>query len=620
MRFLSPIYLHLAWLAVIPLILYLFRRKAKRVPVSTLLFFRSLAREHQESAWMRKVKRWLSLALTLLVLILGVLALARPATEGGSDSPGSLVVLLDRSASMAARDAKGRSRLDEARELIRDRVRSLPDSVIVSLIAFDAKPAVVLSRSQNRRELLRLLDEVQPAPCEGHLDAALAVARRLGDLDKPSEIWHVGDRAGTAPAATGDPALIYNHANVALKNPSNVGITGFQIRKAPLTRGRYEGFVKLTASAANRDRVSCTLEIRIAARLAQIREVELSPGESASLVVPLEGVRGQMLEVEAKTPGDCLGWDDKVLAPLPEQRPLIVGWFSDSPDPFTGIALGSLVEAGSLDVLKGDSKNWPPKDKPDIYVFEHWVPDPWPADRPAVVLNPQKSVGPLGVRPLAGRGLPHDSVRVVAPDHPVCFRIVGSRLAITQTCVLDVASSLEPLWMAGQEPVLAAGEIEGQRIVVSALSPSRSEQLALLPAFPLVLGNAIYWCGEPGESVGELKPLRPGDWLSANGLIKWTEWDGTRNVPVAEEATGDLLEIRRVGAWEASDGRTGSSILASMEETDVPRQAGDSAAPASESTALPWSRSGRNWPRLLMWALFSVLIVESFLFHRRAVY
>ena len=48
MRFLHPGNLHWFWLALIPIALWLFRRKAKRMPVSTLLFFRSLAREHQE--------------------------------------------------------------------------------------------------------------------------------------------------------------------------------------------------------------------------------------------------------------------------------------------------------------------------------------------------------------------------------------------------------------------------------------------------------------------------------------------------------------------------------------------------------------------------------------------
>ena len=82
MRFLTPSYLHLLWLALIPLVLWLFRRQAKRVPVSTLLFFKSLAREHQESAWLRRIKKWLSLLLTLLVLLFAILALARPSGTG----------------------------------------------------------------------------------------------------------------------------------------------------------------------------------------------------------------------------------------------------------------------------------------------------------------------------------------------------------------------------------------------------------------------------------------------------------------------------------------------------------------------------------------------------------
>ena len=193
--------------------LYLFRRKAKRVPVSTLLFFRSLAREHQESAWLRRLKRILSLLLTLAVIFFGVLALARPAAEAGSDTPGSIVILLDRSASMAAKNAKGQTRLQEAQETIRQRVRSLPEQVIASLIAFDAKPNVLLSRSRNRRELLRLLDAVTPAPREGKLDGALAVAKRLAELEKPAQIWHVGDRAANA---ADEKDVKYEFTNVSL--------------------------------------------------------------------------------------------------------------------------------------------------------------------------------------------------------------------------------------------------------------------------------------------------------------------------------------------------------------------------------------------------------------------
>ena len=616
MRFLNPSFLHLAWLALIPLALYLFRRKAKRVPVSTLLFFRSLAREHQESAWLRRLKRILSLLLTLAVIFFGVLALARPAADAGSDTPGSIVILLDRSASMAAKDAKGQTRLHEAQAVIRQRVRSLPEQVIVSLIAFDAKPSVLLSRSRNRRELLRLLDAVTPTPLEGKLDGALSVAKRLAELEKPAQIWHVGDHAADGEESKN---VKYEFTNVSLPKPVNVGITGFQIRKAPLARGRYEGFVKVSAASANPSTLTATLEVRIGGRISQLREIELKPGSSSSLILPLEGVRGQRLELELKAAGDCLGWDNMILAPLPELKPLVVAWISDTPDPFTGIALGSLVEAGKLDIWKGDSKSWPLKEKPDVYVFEHWAPDPWPADRPALVLNPKKSAGPLRVRVLDLAGVPHGAVRQIASEHPVAFRISSSRLAITQTCVLESLGSLEPLWLADAEPVLAAGEVNGQRIVASAVSPSQSEQLALLPAYPLLLGNAIYWCAEQSDSLSELKPLRPGDWLSTTGLVKWTDWNGTRIGSSSDEAQATLLEVQRLGVWETADGKTGASILASAEETDVPTQpavAATSAAPASQT----WLKTSSNWPQKLIWALLTVLLVESFLFHRKALY
>ncbi|HRX56300.1 MAG TPA: BatA domain-containing protein, partial [Verrucomicrobiales bacterium] len=119
MQFLSPAFLYLGFLALIPVALYLFRRKARVKQVSTLVFFKTLAREHQESAWLRRVKRILSLLMTLMILWGAVLALSRVAFTPRTDEFRTVVVLLDRSASMAARDAEGGpSRLDLAKARI----------------------------------------------------------------------------------------------------------------------------------------------------------------------------------------------------------------------------------------------------------------------------------------------------------------------------------------------------------------------------------------------------------------------------------------------------------------------------------------------------------------------
>lgn len=616
MRFLAPSYLHLAWLVLIPVALHLFRRRAKQMPVSALLFFRSLAREHQESAWLRRLKKWIALLLAVLILLLGVFALARPTASAGGESPGALVIVLDRSASMAAKDDRGRTRLDEAREWIRRRIQSLPGAAAASLIAFDTKPSVLISRSRNRRELLRLLEEVQPQPREGRPEIAIAAAGRLAALDQPAEIWLVSDES-VAPADS--PAKVAR-SSVALDRPVNAGITAFQIRRSPLSHGRHEALVQVTAAAANPGMLHAELEVEIGGRLAQLRELDLKPGEPVSLSLPVEGARGQAMQVSLRAEGDCLGYDNAVIAPLPDSRALVVAWFSEEPDPFTGIVLGSLVEAGELEILKGGPQDWPPKEKPDIFIFEHWLPPQWPDDRPVIALNPRSSSGPVRAQPLAGRGVPHDAVRIADADHAVTYRITASPLAITQTCRLDIKGSLQPVWIADNDAVLAVGEVNGSRVVVSAVSPSQSERFALLPAFPLMLGNAVYWCAESVNAASDARPLRPGDWLRADGMVRWRQWDGEATITASDEPRNGLIEVARLGSWEAADGRSGSAVLASARETDVPKREAAAADAKIDKPAGALAASSGNWHRWLIWSLIGLLMVESFLFHRKAVY
>ena len=611
MRFLNPSYLHLVWLALIPLALWLFRRQAKRVPVSTLLFFKSLAREHQESAWLRRIKKWLSLLLTLLILLFAIFALARPSGNISADAVSAVVMVVDCSASMAAQDLQGQTRLEAAKQRVKERIRSLPDQAILSLISFDARPHVQLSRSRNRRECLRLLEELTAAPIEGKPEAALSVAQRLADLEFHSRIWLATDSPPAANAAV-------DWLPVALPEPLNVGITGFQIRHSPLARDRYEAFVKVSASASNKDKTTATLEVSIAGRIAQLREMDLAPGESSALILPLEGVRGQRLEIRLKAPGDCFGWDDGIAAPLPKTKPLTVAWFAEKPDPFTELALSSLIENGRIEMREGTPASWPPKEQPDVYVFEHWLPKEWPADRPVIALTPQASSGPLHTRTI--NSVPHDGVRSVQPDHPVLFRASSSRIAVTQTTLLDLPSSIEPLWIAGNEPVLAAGESNGQRLVVTAFSPSQSEQLALLPSFPLILGNALYWCAENSDALADMRTLHTGEMLRTDSLVQWHAWNGDAFIEVSDDPAQGLLTLTRIGSWEAGADRSGACALISASETNLPALAADAPSAIQPAAPIITASAFSTWPQRLIWLALGLLLLESFLFHRKAVY
>ena len=88
-------------------------------------------------------------------------------------------------------------------------------------------------------------------------------------------------------------------------------------------------------------------------------------------------------------------------------------------------------------------------------------------------------------------GIPRDTIRAVIADHPVLFRDSEGRVAVTQTAVLDLTGSLQPLWFADEEPLIAAGEVDGQRLAIFAFAPELSEQLPLTAAWPLLFPERV---------------------------------------------------------------------------------------------------------------------------------
>lgn len=658
MQLLFPAFLWLSLLAIIPIVLYLFRRKSKRINVSTLVFFKSLAQEHQESAWLRRLKKLLSFLLTLAILMGAVLALARLVFSPRTEDTRTIVVLLDRSASMLVGDAEGRSRLEVAREEIKTRLDAVPEDVGVALIAYDRRPEIVVPRTLNRRELISRLDALEVRPVSQDQAAAIESAVTLAQLETPAVIWHGSDHPvvrdadadesedvdadATVEGEVGERLAVDLPSGVALEfldmalaAPVNVGFTAFQVRRVPLVHSKFEVFVRVGLNHAAPEPVTARLEVAISGLAPlQLRDIDLEPGGSAELVLPIEGVEDQLLHLRLRVPGDALPTDDDILAPLPRSRPVVAAVISPQLDPFTEIALMAIQEQGELVLWKGTPQSWPLQEPVDVVVFDNWLPEEWPTDLPVVVINPPTDSGPIHVRALAGAGVPYDSVRVSDENHPLLFRVSSSRVALTQTVLYQVEGSLQPLWLAGNEPVMSAGEVRGQRLVVMGFSVAQSERLPLTASFPILMGNALLWCAEQSQVTNErVRENHTGDLIEVDGSeLTWTEWtDGqtrkTRSVP-----EGAFLELQRVGVWESAEGARGTSYLLSNDESDVPGRSGDGGdevAGADADAGASAVRHSKTIVRKLFlgdvtWLILSIvvlfLVVESWLFHRHAVY
>lgn len=676
MQFLNPGFLWLSVLAIIPIALYLFRRKSKRVDVSTLVFFKTLAREHQESAWLRRLKKVLSLLMTLLLLLGAIFALSKiilsPVSEEGYQT---VVVLLDRSASMAATDAEGVSRLDRARELLEARLDSVPEDVGVALIGYDARPEVIQPRTLKRRELISRLDEVEVRPVAQQTQVALESAIVLARLETPALIWHVTDSPDgeleltqvepapesneteadgdtEAPEAEPEPdeespvsddadvlaeierslelpeGVDLEPISVALEEPINAGITAFRIRPVPLEHGRFEAYVQVALNSEAPEPMTAKLDVFVGGALVQPREVELNPGDRVGLVLKLEGAEDQMLRLKLSVEGDCLASDNEVLEPLPNTRPIVAAWVrpvSDDdpfqPDLYTQFALRAFLDDYQFEILALEPDAWAgARDSVDVAIFDDCLPEEWPEDLPVILLNPPGDAGPIRISRVEG-GVPHESVRVANEQHPVLFRVSSGRVSVTQTSVFDIAGSLEPLWFAGDEPLLAAGDVKGQRFVVMGFSPGRSERLPLTASFPLLVGNALLWCAETAPGITEKLIESPtGRVVPVEGeSVTWTRWEEGGLKKSSASLVGGLLELDRIGIWETDQGQRGAAHLLSRAETDLRGSAaGLSSVDGEVVSQSGWLSGDVTW--LLLALIAFVLILESYLFHRHAVY
>ena len=235
-----------------------------------------------------------------------------------------------------------------------------------------------------------------------------------------------------------------------------------------------------------------------------------------------------MLTVSVELANDCLPLDDSVAVRLPAPRPLVVAWFSAKPDPFTELALKSFAADGELDVFAAAPSNWPPARQPDVAIFDGWLPDPWPADIPALVINPVGSSGPVRTAALP-QPVPRDVIRSTDDEHPVLFRVSTSRVALTQTAVVDALGPLHPLWLAEDQAVLLAGEHNGQRIVVLPFAASLSEQLPLTPSFPS--SSAIQSSGARKSPARRVRPgsFAPVTLIETGGTsLEWRELEARK--------------------------------------------------------------------------------------------
>ncbi len=393
MSFLWPLAWILGVLALPITALYLIRTRLERKPVSTFLFWQHLTPQVYNNSLWRKLRRWISLALQLLFLLLLILAISQPLASWQSAKPASVILLLDASASMSATDVPP-SRWNEAVKTAKRRIAQLRFFDEAMLIEAGDSPRVLCGWSRNKRALERALLTARPSLNAGDIRPAIALAHNLGDQRKSPEILLISDGVWDRPPAPEAMKGVQTHW--IGREPLNAGLTLFGARRSLATPGEYQLVARVVAAGSATASIAAELEVRRNGVLMDVQPLTLEPGKpwqktwegSAS-----DEVRFEARIVLAGTTRDDLSADNRAEARLAALRPVAVELVAP-PNPFLDAALDSLP-------MVSVHRTWPvgnlgKTEHAGLVVFHRCVPPPGFQTTAAMLLIDPDGGGPWG--------------------------------------------------------------------------------------------------------------------------------------------------------------------------------------------------------------------------------
>jgi len=599
-------------------LLYILKLRRRPVPVVFSPIWRRVLGDRESSRLFSRLKRWLSLLLQLALLALLCLALGDPRLGAASSEGRHVVVLIDASASMLARDVEP-DRLSKAREAAKGLVQGLGNDDRLLLAQVDANVTPLSTMTDDVGALEIGLTRLRASDTRADLGRGLSFA--LDSLRGRShpEVIVISDGAFPESALRHVPPLEGVRLSFVPvgQAPENVAITAFSVRRYPLDRSRYE--VMLEVFNSNDAPVEAELSLFGDGQLVQTGRLSLAAKERRAQFFPNLAGADRTLEAAIELPPgqDHLGRDNRAYALMPERRRARVLVVT----PGNTYLEAALLLDEYLEVTLAQPGAPLPAGRFDVTIFDGGSAPPEPRLGGLLYLNVPATGGPVGHRgAISDFGFDRwdeksGILRWIAPENIQVT--TGHALAPEPRDQVVGASELGP--------ILVAGRRNGQPFVALGFDPRHSD-LVLRVAWPLFVLNSVNHFAE--EDTGYISSFRTGDvWqLPAPGPseLGWvTEPDGSRHRVAIKEGRAAYAGVF-AGFYElAVDGSDRPPLrfaanLSDLDESRIaPSQSLELGSTKAEK-ARGFSTRARQqlWGYLLL-VVIAVSAIEWLTYHRR---
>lgn len=518
MTFLAPGSALLAAAITLPLLLALYFLKLRRRPVrvSTIMFWPVAAQDVQVNVPLRVIRPSWLLLLHVLILLALLGAIARPAAAGAVASRGRIVLLIDRSASISARDTPdGPSRLDRAKEraraLVRDAARG---SARIAVVQFAADAAPLTGLAGSRSLLDAAIDSITPTDQPGDLRKALRLADSIVGAaaeeggEEPATAVLISD-GGFPPddsLSSGGVRLRFERVGPGPDAMPNAGIAAISARRDYADPATVRLFAEFISTSPRDTTLAVTLALD--GRPAASRVVKLPAGDAAG-----PGRAGETFEFSSAGPavaslalpgGDALAADDFAAVVLPEtRRPAIVLVRPDGEENAGAWLLEEVLrelKPRALRVVTASEYRALGR-AADLLVFAGVTPAPMPGVPTLHFGGAPETAGLTIQAPTPGAASTSRSPLIWKRDHPVLREVVLDSVVaanVSRLAIAEGAQRLTDLARGADGPMIVLDDGPPRRLVVA--FDLEDSNWPLLVGFPIFMANAVDYLTMQGDS------------------------------------------------------------------------------------------------------------------------
>jgi hypothetical protein len=575
-------WLLLAAAAAVAAWLFLIKLKPPRLLVPSLLLWQRVLDSTRETTLWERIRRVVSLVLTIVIALVLTLAVARPSVGRGAGTAarGRRLIVLDSSWSMLARTRSGERRWDRAEaEARRLAVAASGDEIALATTA----DGLIEGPTPDLALIESALDRIKPTGGEG------AAWPRVGGV----ESVHFLTDGATARAL--DPGVVVHSV---FEPASNVAITALEVRPSTTDADAGDAFLEVANFATSGQRVHVTL-VRGSVSMFD-RQIDMAAGEAMHQTIPLPRGGDPRLEARVEADGNALDVDDQASAWIDHAQPTSVVVVGAN----TGWLRPLLAREPDVRATFVAPAGYRPG-REDAVIFDRWAPAE-PPGRPALVFAPPASdwLGEPGPEERRPRWTSPGAHAVVRGLDPLTITIDRAR-PYSGTDLVPVALSDQ------KTPLVYVRESPIERVALVTFGPDESN-LTAAPAFPVLVGDALDWLTHPASGGNR----RPGPLFVDRGVTSVVGPKSVR-VPLQEAGEGLVARLDAPGLYVLSGGGARSIVAVNVGDPQVSNLNRTTLATNQRAVTVEAGGAGRAWWVYCATIAFFLILAEWWTWQRR---